>query len=101
MDDLEQQLKNALARKEPSPYFEARVLNAAKRQVKESRAVWRLRWLSAAVASVLIVTGVVWQRDREVREKAAGEAAKAKLELALKVTSVHLQRIQQKVNSIE
>ena len=57
MDDLEKQLKEALSRKEPSPFFEARVLGAAKRQAKEHRASSRMWWASAIAAALLIVTG--------------------------------------------
>jgi hypothetical protein len=98
--DLEQQLKAALARKDPSPFFEARVLAAAKRQGQARHANFRMWWASAVAASLLIVTGSAWQYEKAVRERAAGEDAKARLELALKVTSVKLQRISMKVEGI-
>ena len=100
MDDFEKQLQNALARKEPSPYFEARVLGAVKRQTLERRASSRMWWASAVAASLLIVTGSAWQYERTAREEAAGKEAKARLELALRITSVKLQRISQKVEGI-
>src|ERR1700684_2907421 len=97
MDDFEKQIQQALARKEPSPFFEARVLGALKRQQKEQRASARMWWASAVAGIFLVISGSVWQHQRTVREQAAGEDAKARLELALKITSVHLQRISQKV----
>lgn len=100
MDDFEKQLKDALAREEPSPFFEARVLGAAKRQAKEHRASSRMWWASAFAAILLVVTGSAWQHERTIREEAAGKDAKARLELALKITSVKLQRISQKVEGI-
>jgi hypothetical protein len=100
MDDFEKQIKDALARKEPSPFFEARVLGAAKRQAQERRASSRMWWASAVAAGLLVVTGSVWQHQRDVREEAAGREAKARLELALKITSVKLQKISQKVEGI-
>ncbi|HTB13631.1 MAG TPA: hypothetical protein VK752_18775 [Bryobacteraceae bacterium] len=100
MDDLEKQIKEALAKKEPSPFFEARVLGAVKRQQKEHRASSRLWWASAMAAMLLAITGSVWQHERNVREEAAGKEAKARLELALKITSVKLQRISRKVEGI-
>lgn len=100
MDDFEKQLKNALAPKEPSPFFEARVLGAVKRQALERRASSRMWWASAVAAGLLVVTGSAWQYDRALREEAAGKEAKARLELALKITSVKLQRISQKVEGI-
>ncbi len=100
MDDFEKQIQEALARKEPSPFFEARVLGAVKRQQQERRASARMWWASALVAVLLTVTGSAWQHQRNVREEAAGQAAKARLELALKITSVKLQRISRKVEGI-
>jgi hypothetical protein len=106
MNDFEKQIRDALARKEPSPGFEARVLAAAGR-TEERRNWWqfpfvgRMRWASAVVATVTVVTAVAWRHERAVEDRAAGEAAKARLELALKITSVKLARIQQRVEAHE
>jgi hypothetical protein len=100
MDDFERQIKDALARKDPSPFFEARVLAAVKRRAEERRASARMWWASAIVAALLMVTGSAWQYQRTMREEAAGKEAKARLELALKITSVKLQRISRKVEGI-
>jgi hypothetical protein len=101
MDDFERQLKEALAKREPSPFFEARVLGAAKRQGREHHASARMWWASAIAAAVLVTTGSAWQYERTVQEQAAGNEAKARLELALKITSVKLQRISRKVEGIQ
>lgn len=106
MDDFELQLKNALSRREPPPWLEAKVLAAASREpVRLPPRTWdrlvsgmRLRWVSAAVAACLIVTGIAWQQERAAQERAAG--AKAKLELALRVTSVKLRKIKQLVDAV-
>lgn len=108
MDDFEHQLRNALSRREPPPWLEAKVLAAASREpARVAPSAWdrlvfgaRLRWVSAAVAVCLIVTGVAWQQERAAQERVAGVNAKAKLELALKVTSVKLQRIKQLVEAV-
>ena len=100
MDDFEKQIKDALSRKDPSPFFEARVLGAVKRQAREHRASSRMWWASAIAAALLMITGGVWQHQQTMREEAAGKEAKARLELALKITSVKLQRISQKVEGI-
>lgn len=102
MDDFEKQLRNALAKKEPSPFFEARVLGAARRQARERQASARMWWASALAAVLIMVAGLAWQHQRSerVREEAAGREAKARLELALKITSVKLQKISQKVEGI-
>jgi hypothetical protein len=108
MEDLERQLKSALERKEPPAWFEAKVLAAAARERSERRSWWqrvihggRLRWATAVAAVALVASGVVWQHERniqEARERAAGEAAKARLVLALRITSNKLHKIQQKLN---
>lgn len=106
MDDFERQIRDAMARKEPSPGFEDRVLAAAGR-TEERRNWWqfpfvgRVRWASAVVAGVMVITAVAWRHERAVEERTAGEAAKARLELALKITSGKLSRIQQMVEAHE
>lgn len=106
MDDFEGQIREALARKEPSPGFESRVLTAVG-QAAERRNWWqfpfvgRVRWASAVAAGVMVITAVAWRHERAVEDRAAGEAAKARLELALKITSGKLSRIQQMVEAHE
>jgi len=112
IDDLERQLKDALGRKEPPAWFEAKVLGAAARQKSERRS-WlqrimhggRLRFATAVAAVGLVASGVIWQqherRAEADRERMAGEAAKARLMLALKTTRVKLEKIQQRVAAIE
>ena len=102
MDDFEKQLQGALNRKEPSPFFEARVLGAVKRQAREGRASVRMWWATAVAAVLIVVAGSAWQHQRseQAREEAAGREAKARLELALRITSVKLQKISQKVEGI-
>jgi hypothetical protein len=110
MEDLERQLKSALAREEPPAWFEAKVLAAAARERSARRSCWqraiqgsRLRWATALAAVGLVASGVVWQHERQVREareREAGENAKARLVMALQITSNKLHRIQQKLNEI-
>lgn len=106
MDDLEKQLKSAMARRDAPAWFEAKVLAAAAR---EPNGFWRrliasgrVRWATAVLAGAAVVaSGALWQQQREQRERAAGQAAKAKLELALKITRVKLRKIEQKLNDLE
>ncbi len=106
MNDFERQIRDALARKEPSPGFAARVL-AATRRVEARRNWWsglfvgRARWASAALATVVVIAAIGWNHERAAEERAAGEAAKARLEQALKITSGKLARIQEKVQAHE
>ena len=99
MDDFEKQLAEALGRRQPSVGFEARVLAAAARQ-QERRWAWmlpRLRW-AAALAMLAVAIGTVEYR-REAAERAAGEAAKARLELALRITGEKLRKISEQMNA--
>jgi hypothetical protein len=126
MDELEKQLKAALASEEAPAGFEARVMNAVEQSdasrarqgvARPHRWAWSrwvgmgqpLKWISAfAVTAVLVLIGVGWQHQqamerikqahREAEEREAGQAAKAKLVLALRITSAKLTEIQQKVD---
>ncbi len=99
MDDLEQQLKAALGKTDPSPFFEAKVLAAAARQGRERRTAWRMRWVAATATVAMVVAGVFWQHQQAVEQQARGEAAKARLMLALKVTSAKLDEIRDRVDA--
>jgi hypothetical protein len=97
MEDFERQLRNALAPKEPPPSFEANVFAAIAAQRYARRVFWR--WAAAIAAMILLATGLGVRHQREVRERASGEAAKARLQLALKITVTQLSRIQQTVQT--
>jgi len=97
MDDFEQLLKNALGRKEQPPAFEAKVFAAVADFKTRRRIFWR--WASEIVA-VMLLAGGFWMRyERETQDRAAGEAAKARLQLALKVTVTELSKIQKTVRT--
>jgi hypothetical protein len=120
-DDLEQQLKQALVREEAPPWFEARVMNAVDQAEKEkfapeqsrrhsgARPRWQWVFATAAVAVAVIGVGGEWQhrvaveRIRmvrlEIEQREAGEAAKAQLRLALRITSTKLAEIQRKIDA--
>jgi len=86
MDWLEEELRKALARREPSPDFAVRVRRAARpRPVFAPR-----RWLGAAAALVVIAGGtggMAWRRHQ-------GMVAKRQVMLALQISASKLQRIQ-------
>jgi hypothetical protein len=114
-DDLEQQLKKALERREAPPWFEARVLDAVSSGAAEPVqthwwSAWRsngnLRWVTALVAGLVLGAGITFRYETVVQERAAmeraeGEAAKARLELALRITRVKLEKIQQRVSETQ
>lgn len=91
MDWLEQELKNALNRKEPSPDFEARIAEAARhrRVVTMPR-----RWLAAAAAVIVLAgagEGYRWHRGQQTKEQ---------LMLAMRITGGKLNRVQMQVMGI-
>lgn len=110
--ELEKHLKSALSREEAPAWFEARVMNAvnANRQaapVGSPRSWWQ--WVAGMAIAGLAVIGVgaEWshhvaeERMKEARfemeQNEAGQAAKAQLQLALRVTSTKLVEIQRRV----
>jgi hypothetical protein len=101
MDPLEQELKAALQKIDPSPFFESRVLAAANRQAHGRKTTLRMRWFTATAALALVVVGVFWQHQRAVEETARGQAAKARLMVALRITSTKLDEIQEKVDRVQ
>jgi hypothetical protein len=97
MEDFEQQLRNALARKEQPASFEAKVFAAVARQRSGPGIFWR--WAAEMTAVVLIAGGFWLRYEHEAQERAAGEAAKARLQLALKITVTQLSKIQRTVQT--
>jgi len=97
MEDFEQQLRNALARKDQPASFEAKVYAAVAARRSGRSIFWR--W-AAEAAAVLVIAGGFWVRHAgDVRERAAGEAAKARLQVALRITVTQLSKIQKTVRT--
>lgn len=94
MSNLDRQLKETLARREPSPEFTARVLASVARTEPERAPWWAgaLRW-SGALAALAILTVGGW-RYQQYRE---AELAKEQLMLALEITAEKLAMIDQKL----
>jgi len=122
MRPLEDELRRALRRREPPPGFTGRVL-ARIRQEADARtpagarsgsqpaqrpfwANWswfgpRLRFgLAAAAACLLLAVSLsVWQRHREALQRREGEAARAQVMEALRITSAKLNHVRAKVEA--
>lgn len=94
MDNFEELLRDTLRRENPPEGFERRVLAAA----APRRFSWRP--MMAIAAMLAVAAGAGWQVEQSRRDHEAGEAAKAKLEQALRVTSTKLQKIRQTVDSM-
>jgi len=110
MSRLEDELRNALRREEPPAGFEARL--RARLAAEPRRTNWLARWfrlpamhhtLAARLAftaalGMLVVVGVRYEHERQ--ERIQGEAAKAKLMQALRVTGTELQTVHEKVREL-
>lgn len=93
MDDFEKLIVDALRRENPPMGFEQRVLAAT--APRHSR--WG--WVMAIAAATIMAAGGGWQYEQHRRERQQGEMAKAKLELALKITTAKLTKIQKTLDS--
>jgi len=85
MDWLENELKQALQRKDPSADFEARVTAAAKRRRK---VVPMPRWLAAAAAVVVITAAGAGYRYHQ------GQVAKEQVMQAMRLAGSKLNHVQ-------
>jgi hypothetical protein len=90
-DDFERQLRDALARQEPPGWLEARV-QARAMEKRPRRGLFR--WAVATASAAAIATGLWTDHQTAVRERIEGQAAKARLQVALKVTVTELGKIQ-------
>jgi hypothetical protein len=86
MDPLEEQLKSALARKEPPAGFAGRV--AARARGRHAILSSAPRWMAAASSVVIAIGGGAAYRRHQ------GELAKEQVMTAMKFTAVKLHRIQ-------
>jgi hypothetical protein len=106
MTPFEQQLQEALARKEPSQDFAKRVLEKANEPqpgvLERVRAWWFERaWVSRlapVIAALFIVSGVAVYREHE---RTRGELAKDKLLIAMRIAGSKLHETQQQVIGIQ
>ena len=89
MDWLEQELKNALARKEPTTDFAERTGRAARRRVFVMP-----RWVAAAAAVTLVAGGAMTWREHE------GRVAKEQVMTAMRITATKLNHIQTRVREV-
>ncbi len=107
MTPFEEQLKQALTRREPGSDFTARVLAKVEerpvRQAAGSPLEWLRQWrmwrMAAAVAALLVMSGSVAYKEHE--RTVRGEAAKEKLLLALQIAGSELHDARQHVMGIE
>ena len=98
MEDVAEQLRNALRRKEPPAGFAERVLGqVAYVERRSTRSTLRVGYWAAAAALVAAMAGGIQYRAIQ-KERAEGEAAKARVVLALHIAGSKLQLVQTKIN---
>jgi hypothetical protein len=107
MTPFEEQLKDALGRKDPSQGFANRVLEKAQEQQPGVRRAIRAWWfrrawgwrLAPVMAALLVVSGgaMYQEHERTVR----GELAKEKLLIAMQIAGSKLHETQQQVIGIQ
>jgi len=107
MSYLEDELKKALRRAEPSAGFAERVLARANGPAPAEPSWWerlavlvrppRMQWvaLSLIVSIMVPVAGVQYRKERQAR--AEGQRAKEQLVFAVRMAGNRLHRVQQKV----
>jgi hypothetical protein len=97
MEPFEEELKRALTRCEPPDGFTERLAAriAALPPGKKQPSFWH--WTTAAAAAALLFTGAAVEHQREMR----GETAKAKLLVAMRITSSKLQQAQKRIEEVE
>lgn len=87
MNDLHEELRAALRRRDPADGFVDRVM--ARIPEKPRRPVWNRQWLAIAAATCVAVVGSgAWEQHRRQME---GQKAKQELMYALTVASQSLQ----------
>ena len=99
MRELDDELRHVLRREPPPPRFAARVVSRASR--RQSPPPRFTRWLAAAALVAAIAGGVQYRQFVTARaERAAGEAAKAQVIQALRITAGKLQMVRAKVREV-
>ncbi len=107
MTPFEEQLKQALARREPSRDFTARVLAEAAQQGRRTEANGRSHWfgrvqmrrfITVTAAFLVISGGAVYEQHRRITR---GEAAKENLLMAMQIAGSKLHEAQGRVFHVE
>jgi len=100
MSRLEDELRQALRRREPPAGFAERVMARARAREREQRRPRWLgwRWLAAATAVVVVAAGLHFMEER--RRRLEGERAKEQVMLALELTGAKLILAEQRVQQV-
>ncbi|MDQ2945444.1 MAG: hypothetical protein M3Y27_05790 [Acidobacteriota bacterium] len=102
MMDFEDQLRSALARKEPPAGFAERVAAESIRRdgwPSGRRNFWKT-WAAGCIAASLLAGAFEMRQVESRRERDKGQAARTQLLQALRITGAKLHHIQQKVEDV-
>ncbi|MFN7993256.1 MAG: hypothetical protein U0Q18_06630 [Bryobacteraceae bacterium] len=100
MNPLEDELRSALRRREPSPDFIEKVLARVKAEqaavvvpIRRQSRTW-VRWVAAMAACLLLAAGLFEYRQYQ------GQQAREKVLLAMRIAAVKLNKAQKKVQML-
>jgi hypothetical protein len=101
MENLDNQLKRALTRKDPPPDFTAKVMARIHDRKAEPEPAWwflllhgQRAALAAGMAGLMVIAGAgAAYHQHQVEQQRRAETARDQLVLALRITSVQLNRI--------
>ncbi len=100
MMDFEDQLRNALARREPPSGFAKRIAaEGARRKMRAHRNFWK-PWVAGCIAASLLAGAFEMRQLEDRRDRAKGQAARSQLLQALRITGTKLHHIQQRVEGV-
>jgi len=100
MNPLEDELRSAFLRREPSPDFTERVLARVKAEsspvvvpIRRESRTW-VRWVAAMAACLLLAAGLLEYRQYQ------GQQAREKVLLGMRIAAVKLNKAQRKVQML-
>src|SRR5438270_5496601 len=104
MDRFENELKQALRRREPAGDFAARLMARVARE-RDRQPWWRftsvrLRWATAAVAFCILAAAAIMYRPEQQRRSAEGEAARQQVYVALHIAGANLRLAKSSVQNL-
>jgi len=116
MRPLEDELRRALRRRDPPAAFAGRVMARVEQQASTRRSdgvkpkrrwapwAWWTGWGRVGLVAVtallaLAVSFAVWREHRSQQQRREGEAARAQVMEALRITSVKLNRVRERVRA--
>lgn len=99
MNEFEQDLRDALSRRDPPEGFVERVLSRAGTGARGPHVVSGIGWVAAAAAALILTVGLVFDSGRI--EQARGEQAKQEVLLALRVAGRTLNEVEQRVRQAQ